>query len=111
LVSDERNWQGGTPTTGDAGESQVREEHAGEKASFEEDTQPRLEEQMVTEVRPSGGHDGGQTYTVEQGDTLSSIAEHFYGDANAYMKIWEANRDKLDNPDVIQPGQELFIPG
>jgi len=51
-----------------------------------------------------------QTYTVESGDTLSGIAERFYGDANQWSRIFEANGDQLDNPDVIQPGQVLRIP-
>ena len=50
------------------------------------------------------------TYTVKSGDTLSAIAERFYGNANDYMRIYEANRDKLENPDTIRPGQELVIP-
>jgi nucleoid-associated protein YgaU len=51
-----------------------------------------------------------ETYRVESGDTLSAIAQRFYGDAGAYMRIFDANRDKLDNPDMIHPGQELVIP-
>lgn len=51
-----------------------------------------------------------QTYTVQPGDTLSKIAKHFYGDANAYMKIFNANTDQLDDPDKIRVGQELVIP-
>jgi len=51
-----------------------------------------------------------QSYTVQPGDTLSKIAKQFYGNANAYMKIFEANRDQLDNPNMIQVGQELVIP-
>lgn len=51
-----------------------------------------------------------EVYTVKEGDTLSAIAERFYGDGNAYNRIFEANRDKLDNPDMIHPGQELTIP-
>ena len=51
-----------------------------------------------------------KTYTVKSGDTLSKIAKEQYGDANDYNKIFEANRDKLDNPDKIQVGQELVIP-
>src|SRR5688572_11786095 len=51
-----------------------------------------------------------ETYRVESGDTLSAIAERFYGNANDYMRIYEANRDKLENPDTIRPGQELVIP-
>ncbi len=49
-------------------------------------------------------------YTVVSGDTLSGIAQRFYGDANAYMRIFEANRDKLNDPNLIFPGQELVIP-
>jgi nucleoid-associated protein YgaU len=50
------------------------------------------------------------TYTVQSGDTLSKIARTHLGDANAYMKIFEANRDKLSDPDKIQVGQVLTIP-
>ena len=53
---------------------------------------------------------GPETYTVQPGDTLSGIAQQVYGDAGSYMRIFKANRDKLDNPDMIQPGQELVIP-
>ncbi len=51
-----------------------------------------------------------QTYTVQPGDSLSKISKQFYGDANAYMRIFEANRDKLSDPDKIKPGQQLTIP-
>ena len=51
-----------------------------------------------------------QTYTVADGDTLWAIAERHYGDGSQYTRIFEANRDQLDNPDVIQPGQVLRIP-
>ena len=52
----------------------------------------------------------GSTYTVKPGDTLSKISKESYGDGNKYMKIFEANRDKLKDPDKIQPGQVLTIP-
>ena len=51
-----------------------------------------------------------QTYSARSGDTLSKIAKQFYGDAGQYMKIFEANKDKLSDPDQIQVGQELTIP-
>ena len=51
-----------------------------------------------------------QTYTVAAGDSLSKIAKHFYGNANEYMKIFEANRDKISDPNNIKVGQELVIP-
>ena len=50
------------------------------------------------------------TYTVQSGDTLSKIAKAHLGDANAYMKIFEANKGLLSDPDKIQPGQVLTIP-
>jgi nucleoid-associated protein YgaU len=52
----------------------------------------------------------GQTYTVKSGDTLSKISQQFYGDAGQYQRIFEANRDKLNDPDKIQVGQVLNIP-
>jgi nucleoid-associated protein YgaU len=51
-----------------------------------------------------------QKYTVKPGDSLSKIAKHFYGDANQYMRIFDANQDQLSDPDKIQAGQELNIP-
>ncbi len=51
-----------------------------------------------------------ERYTVQPGDSLSKIARQFYGDAGAYMKIFEANSDQLDDPNKIQVGQKLIIP-
>jgi nucleoid-associated protein YgaU len=58
-----------------------------------------------------GGGEGGQSYTVKSGDNLSKISKQFYGDANEYMRIFYANREKLNDPDKIQVGQVLNIPG
>ena len=52
----------------------------------------------------------GESYTVQAGDTLSKIAQRYYGDASQYTRIFEANRDQLQNPDRIQVGQKLVIP-
>jgi nucleoid-associated protein YgaU len=57
----------------------------------------------------SGGQNA-RTYTVQSGDSLSKISKEFYGNASQYMRIFEANRDQLDNPNQIQPGQRLVIP-
>ena len=51
-----------------------------------------------------------QYYTVVRGDTLSKIAKEHYGNANAYMQIFEANKPMLTHPDKIYPGQVLRIP-
>lgn len=53
---------------------------------------------------------GGQTYEVKSGDNLSKISKQFYGDSSEYMRIFYANRDKLNDPDKIQVGQQLVIP-
>ena len=55
----------------------------------------------------SSSSSGGSTYTVQSGDTLSKIGSHH---GVSWQKIFEANRDKLDDPDKIQVGQELTIP-
>ena len=51
-----------------------------------------------------------QFYEVKSGDTLSKIAKQFYGDANRYSAIFEANKPMLKDPDEIYPGQTLRIP-
>jgi nucleoid-associated protein YgaU len=51
-----------------------------------------------------------QTYTVQAGDTLSKISKQFFGDANKYMSIFNANKDQLKDPNTIKPGQVLKIP-
>ncbi len=79
-------------------------------------TIPEWKNDIVADIKvvaPAGGAapaQGGRTYTVKSGDTLSAIAKAQLGDGNAYMKIFEANRDQLSNPDLIKPGQVLRIP-
>ena len=51
-----------------------------------------------------------QYYVVKKGDTLSKIAEEYYGDKMLYPKIFEANKDVLQDPNKIKPGQRLRIP-
>jgi nucleoid-associated protein YgaU len=50
------------------------------------------------------------TYTVQAGDTLSAIAQRHYGKASRWHAIFEANRDQIDDPDLIRPGQVLRLP-
>jgi nucleoid-associated protein YgaU len=51
-----------------------------------------------------------RTYVVVKGDSLSRIAKREYGDAQEWRRIYEANRDVIDNPDLIYPGQTLRLP-
>ena len=78
-------------------------------------TIPDWRNDIVADIKVTGGAGGGvatatKTYTVKAGDTLSAIAKQHLGDGNAYMKIFEANRDQLTDPDKIKPGQVLKIP-
>lgn len=63
---------------------------------------------LVLNISSAGGAAGGTTYTVQSGDTLSGIGQKY---GVKWQDIFEANRDVLDNPDLIKPGQELKIPG
>jgi nucleoid-associated protein YgaU len=49
-------------------------------------------------------------YTIKSGDSLSKIAKQYYGNAGEWRKIYQANRDKIKDPDMIHPGQKIVIP-
>ena len=84
-------------------------------------TVPDWQKDVVADIKVTGGGaaatsgsapaaSAARTYTVKAGDTLSKIAKEHLGNANAYMKIFEANKDQLTNPDLIKPGQVLKLP-
>jgi nucleoid-associated protein YgaU len=58
----------------------------------------------------TGPAPGDRTHTVRPGDTLSRLARQYYQDAGDWRRIYEANRDRIRNPDLIYPGQVLIIP-
>jgi nucleoid-associated protein YgaU len=59
-----------------------------------------------TENNPNGG----RTYVVAKGDSLSAIAQREYGDEKEWRRIYDANRDIIKDPDLIYPGQTLRLP-
>jgi nucleoid-associated protein YgaU len=65
---------------------------------------------MADEKPPAGDNPYTQTHVVQSGDTLSKIAQKYYGDPSMYTQIFEANRDVLKDPNKIFPGQKLKIP-
>ena len=65
---------------------------------------------MADDKTPAADSAYTQTYTVQSGDTLSKIAQKYYGDASLYNQIFQANRDVLKDPNRISPGQKLKIP-
>jgi nucleoid-associated protein YgaU len=74
------------------------------------DTSLPQAQQAAAASATAGASGSGRTYKVQPGDTLSKIAKQFYGNANDYNRIFQANQDKLQNPDLIKVGQELVIP-
>ncbi|MBM3135866.1 MAG: LysM peptidoglycan-binding domain-containing protein [Chloroflexi bacterium] len=73
------------------------------------DQEARLHREMEEAARGLRAQ-AGRTYVVQSGDTLSDIAQAMYGDAGRWPEIFEANKDKLSDPNLIHPGQELRIP-
>ena len=96
--------QGKVTVTGDAPTQAIKEKVTlccGNVASV-----TSVDNQMsVTNPEPEG-----QYHDVVRGDTLSAIAKKYYGDANKYPVIFEANKPMLSHPDKIYPGQKLRIP-
>lgn len=60
--------------------------------------------------KPEEPEEKAEIYEIVSGDTLGGIAKRYYGKASAYMKIFEANRDIIDDPNKIYPGQKIRIP-
>ena len=73
-------------------------------------TVPDWRTDIIADIKVDPNAPKVTTYTVKSGDTLSKIAKEHLGDANAYMKIFDANKDQLNDPDKIKPGQVLKIP-
>ena len=85
-------------------------------------TIPTWQKDVVADIQVTGGASAAaapaaapaptpaKTYTVKPGDTLSQIAKQHLGNAAAYMKIFELNKDQLTDPDKIKPGQVLRLP-
>ena len=86
-------------------------------------TIPTWQNDIVADIQVTGGPaagagapaaaaapSAGKTYTVKAGDTLGLIAKEHLGNAGAYMKIFELNKDQLTDPDKIKPGQVLHLP-
>ena len=79
-------------------------------------TIPTWQNDVIADIQVTGGPAAAapaaaaKTYTVKAGDTLSKIAKDQLGNANAYMKIFEINKDQLADPDKIKPGQVLHLP-
>lgn len=70
-------------------------------------TTPKKEKKVTSTPKASSAK---RTYTVKRGDCLWNIAKRFYGNGSAYTKIYDANTNKIANPNLIYPGQVFVIP-
>ena len=71
---------------------------------------PVVTRTVTTNNTAAASKPSGQNYTVRSGDCLCNIAKRFYGNGSQYTKIYNANRDKIKNPNLIYPNQVLWIP-
>ena len=92
---------------GTAGSAETKQQLWDEYGRLDPDFRSGEVVMNISAPEGSGSAGGGQTYTVQAGDSLSKIGSHY---GVSWQKIFEANRDKLSDPDKIRPGQELTIP-
>lgn len=74
------------------------------------DTKPKVSVETKRPTEKSPAPSTNQTYTVVKGDCLWNIAKKFYGNGSKYTVIYDANKSKIKNPNLIYPGQVLTIP-
>ena len=74
------------------------------------DTKPKVSVQNARPADNSPAPSTNETYPVQKGDCLWNIAKKFYGNGSKYTVIYDANKDKIKNPNLIYPGQILTIP-
>ena len=80
-------------------------------SSLKTSTKSKDKKKLVKKVTSSPSKSTAQrTYTVKKGDCLWNIAKKFYGNGSAYTKIYDANTNKIANPNLIYPGQVFVIP-
>lgn len=84
-------------------------EHKKYKAPKTEAVSPK-EKKQTHSIQPQGDAPFIATYTVAKGDSLSKIAKHFYGSPNKWRLIYEANKDKIKDPNKLKVGLVLEIP-
>lgn len=89
------------------GIEKVDDTHLKTRPSQQKKAQPSKAEGKPKEEKEE---EESQFYEIKSGDNLSKIAKQFYGDANKYPLIFEANREVIKDPDKIYPGQKIRIP-
>ena len=101
----------GNQVTGTVGTGEERVKAVQAIQSVQMDAQVNIQVQGGFADMSGGSTAGARSYTVKSGDSLSKIAKELLGDASAWKRIHEANKDQIPNPDLIHPGMTLKIPG
>lgn len=95
---------------GDCKNEAVREQAILVAGNIQGVTKVVADDLKAPEPKPEEPKEKAEIYEIVSGDTLGAIAKRYYGKASAYMKIFEANRDIIDDPNKIYPGQKIRIP-
>jgi nucleoid-associated protein YgaU len=95
---------------GDCKNEAVREQAILVAGNIQGVTKVVADDLKAPEPKPEEPREKAEIYEIVSGDTLGAIAKRYYGKASAYMKIFEANRDIIDDPNKIYPGQKIRIP-
>lgn len=83
---------------------------SGKQLQQETDEILSLKRKKAAQAKAEAEKKEPRTYTVQPGDNLSKISQEVYGDANRWREIFEANKDQIEKPSLIRPGQKLRIP-
>jgi len=98
-----------TVTVEGAALAQLKDLKMGEKVKLTCRDNDKGEHQAITHIKVEKATPYGY-WVVKSGETLSKIAKNIYSDANVYMKIFDANKDQLKDPNMIKVGQKLVLP-
>jgi nucleoid-associated protein YgaU len=99
------------PAAAPAASASAPSEHGSNKIVI-----PKIEEESASSATPMTaekaieGPKGTTTYTVQKDDTLQKIAKKYYGTYSAWLKIYNANKEKIKNPNFVRPGTVLTLP-
>lgn len=108
---DNMNSTGAPPTTADSGtDSAMSEPTYTGSESAEPAPKPQPKPKNTTAAKPKTTASKNRSYTVQKGDTLSEIAKKYYGDANKWRTIYNANKSKISDPKKLKVGTKLIIP-
>lgn len=112
---EERDEESGEEDEDEEEDEEEEDEDEGDEDDEDEEEEDEEDEEEDDEDEEEDDEDDeeeeeSRTYTVKSGDSLSRIAQRELGDASRWPEIHELNADEIPNPDLIQPGQVIYLP-